>query len=338
MTRGLSRSLWDRPQQGKSAHLACLPPEIICMIVQELPTVGDKAALYRTCSALHTALVEEKLFRHGKPRDVNDILNWAVERPCLRTARKAVAYGADAEPSRRSDRETPLMTACRRRDLDMVRLLVGAGADANNRFSRDGSTPVVLSAMMAHNEAVVFLMAHGGDPARRNRHGETALHLAAKKNNLRLARILLASGRVDVDAASVTHSTPLYEAIQVGDLHMVELLLEYGASEQVHELGRWFRVTKALESHGTGLMKALLSCASVQTSRMPRGRTALSWAAEYGHVMQVRDAAWVRRACRRAGCPGQKHRSCMPPWRRGFRSWRSYLMGARAWPFLTDTA
>ncbi|KID83508.1 ankyrin repeat protein [Metarhizium guizhouense ARSEF 977] len=287
MACGLSRGSWVRPRQGKSAYLTYLPPEIICMVVRELPAAGDKAALYRTCAALHIALVEEELFRHPEPRDVNDILNWAVERACLRTARRAVAYGADAEASRRSDRETPLMTACRGGNLDMVRLLVEAGADANNRFSRDGSTPVVLSAGAAHDEAVVFLMAHGGDPARRNRYGETALHLAARKNNLRLVRILLASGGVDVNAASVTRSTPLFEAIQVGNVQMVEVLLAYGASEEIDELNGGFVFTKALKSRGTSLMKALLELRIRPDVADAKGRTALSWAAEYGHAMQV---------------------------------------------------
>ncbi|KID95046.1 ankyrin repeat protein, partial [Metarhizium majus ARSEF 297] len=197
------------------------------------------------------------------------------------------ADGADAEASRRSDRETPLMTACRGGNLDMVRLLVEAGADANNRFSRDGSTPVVLSAGVAHDEAVVLLMAHGGDPARRNRYGETALHLAARKDNLRLVRILLASGRVDVNAASVTRSTPLFEAIQVGNVQMVEVLLAYGASEEIYELNGGFVFTKALKSRGTGLMKALLELRIRPDVADAKGRTALSWAAEYGHAMQV---------------------------------------------------
>ena len=62
----------------------------------------------------------------------------------------------------------------------------------------------------------------------KNQSGQTALHYAASKNHMEVAKSLLESGKADVNVQDKYGNTPLHRAAGKGHLGMVRLLLSTG--------------------------------------------------------------------------------------------------------------
>ena len=65
--------------------------------------------------------------------------------------------------------------------------------------------------------------------ARINKKGETKLHLAAKKDQKGIAKILIRAG-ADVNAKCNKLETPLHKAAKSNNLELVQILLQRGAN------------------------------------------------------------------------------------------------------------
>jgi len=68
---------------------------------------------------------------------------------------------------------TPLMYACRGRNLEVVKLLLSRGADVNARAT-DGRTALIIASMTRNVEIVQFLLTKGADINARTTQGMTA--------------------------------------------------------------------------------------------------------------------------------------------------------------------
>ncbi len=66
-----------------------------------------------------------------------------------------------------------------------------------------------------------------------NHEGENALHIAAIRNEYRIAQELIELG-IEINARGDLGHTPLHEAASMSDLHFVKLLVESGAD--IHSL------------------------------------------------------------------------------------------------------
>jgi len=80
-------------------------------------------------------------------------------------------------------------------------------------------------------EVTVLLINCGVKVDAKNQRGETALHLATRRNLLDCSRALLNAG-CDVNITDNDAKTPLHV---VTSLEMVKLLLEYGANVNVYD-------------------------------------------------------------------------------------------------------
>lgn len=110
-------------------------------------------------------------------------------------------------------------------------LLDATDADADVRTREKRATALHLACDGGYTECVGALLARGADPSLRNTRGQTPLHLAARAQSIESVEMLLATGKVDVDAMDDDSRTPLHAALGK-DLHafdMVELLIGYGA-------------------------------------------------------------------------------------------------------------
>jgi ankyrin repeat protein len=68
--------------------------------------------------------------------------------------------------------------------------------------------------------------------------GDTCLHIAAVRNDLRAAELLLKAG-VDVNSQGDMGYTPLHHAVRKKQTAMVELLMSHGASMEIrNEFGK----------------------------------------------------------------------------------------------------
>ncbi|KAM9456939.1 nuclear factor NF-kappa-B p105 subunit [Clarias gariepinus] len=111
------------------------------------------------------------------------------------------------------------------------------GEDVVNMRNDLYQTPLHLAVLTEQKEAAQALMEAGSDLALTDRHGNTALHLAAQQKDGEMMRVLL-KHQAALELSSM-HNTaglcPLHIAILTNSLSSVRALLEAGANVEVQE-------------------------------------------------------------------------------------------------------
>jgi len=132
---------------------------------------------------------------------------------------------ADAPPDSLSIHEAAAVGV-----LPRLEQLLAAEPALVNAWSPDGFQPLGLAAFFGRRQAVVLLLARGGEVNTQARHPfhVAALHAALAGPDHDIARLLVAAG-ANVNARQQGGVTPLHEAAQNGELELLQLLLEHGA-------------------------------------------------------------------------------------------------------------
>jgi ankyrin repeat protein len=161
------------------------------------------------------------------------VLHEAIAYDNCEIAAVFLANGADSNAANNLG-YTPLYIAIgRAKNARMVNLLIahGAAIDARNE---DGDTPLLSAVREENYDVIPVLLAHGADGAAHNNYGETTLHYASTwrdSDHHELAKDLLEHGAV-VNATDMMGKTPLHWLIEYHQgacLLMAKLLLENGA-------------------------------------------------------------------------------------------------------------
>jgi ankyrin repeat protein len=114
--------------------------------------------------------------------------------------------------------------------------------------------------------------------------GSTALHAAARHDNLEVADLLIAAG-ANVKAATRYNITPLSLACGNGNAAMIERLLNAGADpNSTSEEGQTALMTAALTGKVEAVKLLLARGAKVNVAEPNQGQTALMWAASEGRT------------------------------------------------------
>jgi ankyrin repeat protein len=117
--------------------------------------------------------------------------------------------------------------------------------------------------------------------------GSTALHVAAQRDNLEIANLLIAAG-ANVKAATRYNITPLSLACTNGNAAMIESFLKAGADpNSASEQGQTALMTAALTGKVDAVKVLLTHGANVNAKEPIRGQTALMWAASEGNTGAV---------------------------------------------------
>ncbi|XP_023649836.1 BRCA1-associated RING domain protein 1 isoform X2 [Paramormyrops kingsleyae] len=95
-----------------------------------------------------------------------------------------------------------------------------------------GETPLHLAAIKGDVKAVEELLDHGADPNLKDHAGWTPLHEACNLGHLGVVAVLLQQGAL-MNAPGYHNDSPLHDAVQNGHVDVVRLLLENGASKSV---------------------------------------------------------------------------------------------------------
>jgi ankyrin repeat protein len=249
--------------------------------------LSGETALMTCARAGSVAAVKALLVRGAdvnakETRSGQTALMWAVAERHPEVARELIEKGADVRARSKSG-FTPLLIAARHGDQESARILLAAGADVNESTPEDGSALVVASGS-GHEELAIVLLEKGADPNIADRFGTTALHYSMLKaiapyqditsslayltymfrpNMTGLVEALLRHG-VNPNARllktprlpngksamlSLSGATPFWLAAAVGDVRIMQMLVEKGADPM---LATEEKVTPLMAAAGLG--------------------------------------------------------------------------------------
>jgi ankyrin repeat protein len=125
-------------------------------------------------------------------------------------------------------------------DVNPVKGLLASDPQQANALDIDGYPALHFAVGMNYREIVAALLEAGCDVDLRSKSestghtGETALHAAAFWGRYEIAQALISAG-ADVNALTERKSTPLHDAARLGNLTLVQLLLENGAKPDARD-------------------------------------------------------------------------------------------------------
>ncbi|KAI9658357.1 MAG: hypothetical protein M1821_002490 [Bathelium mastoideum] len=152
-------------------------------------------------------------------------------------------------------------------------------------------TPLSWAAKHGHDAAVRLLLNTGKvDVNSKDPHGRTPLSWAACEGHEAVVRLLLDTSAIDVDSKDEQGCTPLFFAIEEAHGEIVRLLLNTGKVDfdSKDSLG-WTPLSRAAREGHEAVVRLLLSTDRIDiNSRDYDGRTPLWWAATLGHEAVVK--------------------------------------------------
>lgn len=147
----------------------------------------------------------------------------------------------------------------------------------------------LIEAVKQHDRAAINgLLDRGSELDAAEADGTTALHWAARLDDLEMVEILLDAGAA-VDAPTRFGVTPLALASNNGSAAMVERLLQAGAdANAISREGQTPLMTAALAGRAAVVEALLAHGADVNAAESYKGQTALMWAAGEGNIEAAR--------------------------------------------------
>lgn len=153
---------------------------------------------------------------------------------------------------------------------------------SNLALGASSSRAALADAMEKKDVAAVRALIGDSDVNVAQVDGMTALHWAARHDDLAAARVLLAA-KANPKVVNRYGVTPLSLACTNGNTEMVTLLLEAGADANAALPGGETPLMTAARTGRLGPVKALLARGADAYAKLPQGQTAMMWAAADGH-------------------------------------------------------
>jgi ankyrin repeat protein len=152
-----------------------------------------------------------------------------------------------------------------------------------------GAAAFVEAAMNGNRDAVRTLLKDGADVNTTQADGMTALHWAAQKGDVELAKMLLYASANLKATTRIGGYTPLLIASKNGDAAMVETLTAAGADANSQTINGTTALMLAAAAGKPAAVKALLDHgADVNAREAVKGETALTFAAAFGRADVIR--------------------------------------------------
>lgn len=119
---------------------------------------------------------------------------------------------------------TPLIKACRKKDISEVKRLIASGVDVNQQDS-SGNTALIWAIYVQRQDIANLLIAAKAKPDIQGMQGMSALQLAAYFGYADIVKALLRAG-ANVNLQTDKGDSPLLIASRAGNLEIVEILLD----------------------------------------------------------------------------------------------------------------
>ncbi|MGN6312293.1 MAG: ankyrin repeat domain-containing protein [Rhodanobacteraceae bacterium] len=229
--------------------------------------------------------------RQLSPAVLNQALLDAARNGNVDEALALLENGADPDalpvPGAR-DQRSALVLAALLPDTRLLRALIARGAQVN-RAHADVTALLAATRDSYHGraEAVMTLLANGGDPRLCDRDGNTPLHHAALAAEPSIAAILI-DAQAPLDALNRNRHAPLGSAAGAGNWSLVKFLLEHGAKCEPAQGEPALLAAAAITDDNPHGVQILLKHKARVDAVNSLGRSALMSAALEGHANIVR--------------------------------------------------
>ncbi len=187
------------------------------------------------------------LYKASKQRNWRGIETALNQGADIETYFKVVRGDGDFECM--EDFQSPLMIACKNRDLDSVMTLLEHGANINAHVDTCKYTPLLQAAERGHCDIVKYLLDHGADVAEASISGRTPLMAASAAGQVSIVKLLLDNG-ADIDKADCHGLTSLMASAANSCASTVQLLLQRGANAM--KINNWGQT-----AHGMAAMEEM---------------------------------------------------------------------------------
>ncbi|KAI1289878.1 Ankyrin repeat domain-containing protein 16 [Halotydeus destructor] len=217
-------------------------------------------------------------------------LHFAAQSGQVDTAQLLLDSGAQVDSLKRAD-WTPLMMACTKRSLNMIRLLIEKGKANVELKNKDGWTAFHLASRQGHLDIISYFVNMFGDSIMdtRSTTNRTPLHTAALHGHVYALSLLLSTSSSQVNAMDSCGTTPLMDACRSLSLDTCIVLIENGADASLCDhLGR-SALHVAAEAGAVDCVKYFVQRLgfSVDQAARETGLTSLHIAAREGNILVI---------------------------------------------------
>jgi ankyrin repeat protein len=214
----------------------------------------------------------------------------AIENGEIEKVKVLVDQGVDVN-CRGPYKQSPLIVAVRKNQLEIAELLCSNNADLNakSEFADPMSdyTPLMWAIDGQNVRMAEYLLAKGADVNIHDSWGNSPLILAASKDNLPLVKLLVLKGAAVTYRRKPGSRSAIFEAVQNGNISIVELLTQYGEDPKTKDSNGWTLLMWAVHACRPNLVGYFLDKGIDVNSKGEMGTTAMHLAAKHDSAAGV---------------------------------------------------
>ncbi|XP_043363209.1 serine/threonine-protein phosphatase 6 regulatory ankyrin repeat subunit B-like isoform X4 [Dermochelys coriacea] len=261
------------------------PKEQLPLHYAALRPIGAVGVMQMLLKASH------KDARLSQDQDGRSPLFLAVEAGKLGVCKELLSTHAEAQLGAREKRygDTVLHASCRKRDVEVAKILVeyGAGVDCQND---EGQTPLHVAAWEGDEALLKFFHHCKANPNIADKLDRSPLHIAAERGHINVVELLTEKFHSNVLARTKAQETPLHIAACIHEGEKVaEMLLKSGADVNVEQENGETAMHVAARHGNLRMIKALIEEGGELTSQSKAGECPLHIAVQHCHLPVVEE-------------------------------------------------